>query len=478
MSEDVLALSCDALLSAFRTKTLSPVEVTRAALDRIDALQPAFNAFAFVGAEQALADARASEQRWMAGAPIGRVDGLPTTVKDLLLCRGWPTRRGSVTTDATGPWPEDSASVARLREQGAVFLGKTTTPEFGWKGVTDSPLTGITRNPWNPALTPGGSSGGAAVAAAFGMGALHLATDGGGSIRIPAAMCGLFGFKPTFGVVPVHPHSPALTLWHQGPIARTVADAALMLNVISAPDPRDFHAAPSSGIDYLAGLDDGIRGLRIGYSRTLGYAKVDADVAEQVDAAVARFTDLGASVEEIDLALDDPIALMRPLWAVALAIAIEPMSEAQRARLDPPVRELAAPGFAMTALQYRSLEREREALARRMTRLYERFDLLVTPQLATTAFAAGHEVPPGSGLSRWWEWSPFTYPFNLTQQPAASLPCGFTAAGLPVALQLAGRRFDDATVLRAARAWENAHPFRMPPIPHAGESGDRIRSPF
>ncbi|MBP6097329.1 MAG: amidase [Methyloversatilis sp.] len=478
MSEDVLALSCQALLSAFRTKTLSPVEVTRAALGRIDALQPTFNAFAFVGAEQALADARASERRWMAGTPIGRVDGLPTTVKDLLLCRSWPTRRGSLTTDAAGPWPEDSASVARLREQGAVFLGKTTTPEFGWKGVTDSPLTGITRNPWNPALTPGGSSGGAAVAAAFGMGVLHLATDGGGSIRIPAAMCGLFGFKPTFGVVPVHPHSPALTLWHQGPIARTVADAALMLNVISAPDPRDFHAAPSSGIDYLAGLEDGIRGLRIGYSRTLGYAKVDADVAERVDAAVAQFGDLGASVEEIDLALDDPIALMQPLWAVALAIAIEPMSDAQRALLDPPVLELAAPGFAMTALQYRALEREREALARRMALLHERFDLLVTPQLATTAFAAGHEVPPGSGLSRWWEWSPFTYPFNLTQQPAASLPCGFTAAGLPVALQLVGRRFGDTTVLRAARAWEGAHPFRLPPMPHTGEAVDPMQSTF
>lgn len=478
MSEDVLALSCQALLSAFRTKTLSPVEVTRAALDRIDALQPAFNAFAFVGAEQALTDARASERRWMAGTPIGRVDGLPTTVKDLLLCRGWPTRRGSLTTDAAGPWPEDSASVARLREQGAVFLGKTTTPEFGWKGVTDSPLTGITRNPWNPALTPGGSSGGAAVAAAFGMGALHLATDGGGSIRIPAAMCGLFGFKPTFGVVPVHPHSPALTLWHQGPIARTVADAALMLNVISAPDPRDFYAAPSSGIDYPAGLDGGVRGLRIGYSRTLGYAKVDADVAERVDAAVTQFVELGAIVEEIDLAIDDPIAIMQPLWAVALAIAIEPMNEAQRARLDPPVLELADPGFAMTALQYRSLEREREALVRRMTLLHERFDLLVTPQLATAAFAAGHEVPSGSGLSRWWEWSPFTYPFNLTQQPAASLPCGFTTAGLPVALQLVGRRFDDATVLRAARAYEFAHPFRLPPIPHTGTAGERRPTHF
>jgi aspartyl-tRNA(Asn)/glutamyl-tRNA(Gln) amidotransferase subunit A len=466
MSDDVLALTCQALLDHYRAKTLSPVEVTRAALERIEALQPVYNAFAFIGAEQALDAARASEQRWLRGAPVGRVDGLPTTVKDLLLCRGWPTRRGSLTVAPDQPWDEDSASVARLREQGAVFLGKTTTPEFGWKGVTDSPLTGITRNPWNPALTPGGSSGGAAVAAAFGMGALHLATDGGGSIRIPAAMCGLFGFKPTFGVVPVHPHSPALTLWHQGPIARTVADAALMLNVISAPDARDFYAAPPFGIDFLAGLDDGIRGLRIGYSRAPGRAKVDAGVAAAVDAAATRFAALGAELEEIDLPLDDVMSIMQPMWAVALAVAIEPMSAARRALLDPPVRELAEPGLAMSALQYRAIERQREAFARRISGLHERFDLLLTPQLATTAFAAGHEVPPGSGLTRWWEWSPFTCAFNLTQQPAASVPCGFTAAGLPVGLQLVGRRFDDATVLRAARAYEAAHPFRLPAIPH------------
>ncbi len=466
MSEDLLSLSAQQLLECFRTGAVSPVEVTRAALARIEALQPTFNAFAWIGAEQALDAARASEQRWLHGSPIGRVDGLPTTVKDLLLCKGWPTRRGSLTVDPDQPWDEDSASVARLREQGAVFLGKTTTPEFGWKGVTDSPLTGITRNPWNPALTPGGSSGGAAVAAAFGMGVLHLATDGGGSIRIPAALCGLFGFKPTFGVVPVHPHPPALTLWHQGPIARTVQDAALMLNVISAPDPRDFHAAPPRDIDYLDGLDDGIRGVRIAYSRTLGYARVDADVAERVDAAVAQLAALGAVVEEIvDLDREDPLSIMQPLWSVALAIGIEPLTPAQRTLLDPPVHELSAPGFGMSALEYRAIERRREAFAREMNALHERFDLLVTPQVSTTAFAAGHEVPPGSGLTRWWEWSPFTYPFNLTQQPAASVPCGFTARGLPVAMQVVGRRFADATVLRAARACEAAHPFRLPPLP-------------
>jgi aspartyl-tRNA(Asn)/glutamyl-tRNA(Gln) amidotransferase subunit A len=349
-----------------------------------------------------------------------------------------------------------------MKEQGAVFLGKTTTPEFGWKGVTDSPLTGVTVNPWNTKLTPGGSSGGAAVAAATGMGTLHIATDGGGSIRIPAAFCGLFGIKPTFGIVPVHPHSPAGTLWHQGPISRTVDDAALMLTVIARPDARDWYQSPPLNIDYRAGIESGIKGLRIAYSRTLGYAKVDPQVAEKVEEGARVFESLGAIVEDLDLKLDDPIAIMRPLWAVALALAVSPMTEEQKSLLDPPLRVLAESGMGLDALAYRNLERAREAFARRMCLLHQTYDLLLTPQLAVTAFEAGHEVPPGSQRTRWWEWSPFTYPFNLSQQPAATVPCGFTSDNLPVALQLVGNKFADALVLRAARAFETARPFVMP----------------
>lgn len=462
---DVLSLSAAELIERYRAKTLSPVEVTRAALERIAKLQPAYNAFALVDGDAALHAARESEARWAHGKPVGLVDGLPTTVKDLLLAKGWPTRRGSLTVDPNQRWEEDSASVARMREHGAVFLGKTTTPEFGWKGVTDSPLTGLTVNPWNTRVTPGGSSGGAAVAAAFGMGVMHLATDGGGSIRIPAGFCGLFGFKPTFGVVPVHPHPPPWTLWHQGPIARCVADAALMLTVISQPDVRDFYAAPALGIDYRQGLDQGIRGTRIAYSRSLGYAKVEPEVAARVDEAVAVLAKLGAQVEQIDLALEDPIGVMQPLWSVALAMAVQPMSAEQRKLVEPGLLEVAEPGFRLSALEYRACEKRREALAQRMNLLHQRYDLLVTPQLATTAFAVKHEVPPGNGMKRWWEWSPFTYPFNLTQQPAASVPCGFASNGLPVGMQLVGAKFADAKVLRAARAYEQASPFVMPPLP-------------
>jgi aspartyl-tRNA(Asn)/glutamyl-tRNA(Gln) amidotransferase subunit A len=462
LSDEILSLPATELVARYRAKQLSPVEVVSATLKRIDRLNPVYNAFVIVDPEAALRDARASEARWQRGAPNGLIDGLPATVKDLVVVKGWPTRRGSRTTDPA-PSEEDAPPVARMREQGAVFLGKTTTPEFGWKGVTDSPLSGVTRNPWDPRLTPGGSSGGAAVAAALGFGVLHLGTDGGGSIRIPASLCGIFGFKPTFGVVSVHPHSPALTLWHQGPMTRTVSDAALMLTVMAGPDLRDWYALPKLDVDYRAGLDDGIKGSRVAYSRTLGYAKVDPDVARLVDEAVDALAALGAQVEEISLELEDPIAIMQPLWAVALALGVAPMTAEQRALVDPPLLDLAEPGFHLSALDYRRLEKTRENFGRRMALLHTQYDLLVTPQLATTAFAVNHEVPPDTQMKRWWQWSPFTYPFNLSQQPAAAVPCGFAPNRLPVAMQIVGAKFADPLVLRAARAYETAHPFVMPP---------------
>ena len=461
MSEELLSLPATRLLELYQARELSPVEVTHAVLNRIAQLDPVINAFCVVDEESALASARASEQRWQQGKPLGLVDGVPTTVKDLVLAKGWPTLRGSLTIDPNQPWPDDGPPVARMREQGAVIIGKTTTPEFGWKGVTDSPLTGITRNPWNTAMTPGGSSGGAAAAAALGMGPLHIATDGGGSIRIPAAFCGVFGFKATWGLVPVHPHSPALSLWHQGPITRTVADAALMQTVIARADTRDWYQTIMPGIDVRANLDAGVKGWRIGYSVDLGYAKVDPRVARQIEQQLKHFTDLGATVELIDISLEDPIAIMRPLWAVALALAVAPMTTDQRALVEPTMLELAEPGFALSALEYRALERQREILGRRMNNLHEKYDLIITPQMPITAFEAGYEVPPGGDRQRWWEWSPFTYPFNLTQQPTATIPCGFVD-GLPVAMQLIGAKFSDAKVLQAARAFESVQPFVMP----------------
>ncbi|MFM7247772.1 MAG: amidase family protein, partial [Actinomycetota bacterium] len=271
MADDLHALHATDLLAAYRASDLSPVDAVAACLARIAALDGICNGFCVVS-ETALDEARASEARWRAGTPLGPLDGVPTSIKDILLTRGWPTLRGSTTVDPAGPWPDDAPAVARLREAGAVLVGKTTTPEFGWTGMTDSPLTGITRNPWDPTRTAGGSSGGAAVAAALGMAALNVGTDGGGSIRMPAGFSGIVGLKPTFGVVPAWPLSVFGTVAHLGPMTRSAADAALMLDVMAAPDHRDWHAVPVR-IDAAAGLEGGVRGLRIAYSATLGHAR-------------------------------------------------------------------------------------------------------------------------------------------------------------------------------------------------------------
>ncbi|MFZ5790816.1 MAG: amidase [Pseudomonadota bacterium] len=462
-STDPALLSATELLALYAKKKLSPVEATKAALARIATLDPRFNAFCLVDERHALAAARASEARWHKGKPVGAVDGVPATVKDLLLAKGWPTLRGSKAVKRNQDWNEDAPVVARLREQGAVLLGKTTTPEFGWKGVTDSPLTGITRNPWDPTKTPGGSSGGAAVAAACGMGALHLGTDGGGSIRIPASFTGIFGFKQTYGRVPAHPLSPFGTVAHVGPMTRTVADAALMLNVLALPDPRDWYALPYDGADYTKGLGKGVKGLKVAFSPSLGGNRVQPEVAKIVAEAVHVFSkELGAKVEETEVRFENVADVFVKHWFPGAANALRAYTAAQRKRMDPGLIEIAKAGARIPLMDYLAAVKAREAMGVAMNRFHERYDLLLTPMMPLTAFEAGHELPPDDEEGRWTDWSPFSYPFNLTQQPAASVPCGFTRAGLPVGLQIVGARYADALVLRAARAFERVRPFALP----------------
>jgi aspartyl-tRNA(Asn)/glutamyl-tRNA(Gln) amidotransferase subunit A len=461
MSSDLCALTATELVDAFRRKALSPVEVTAAVLKRIEALNPVFNAFNLVS-ERALDDAKASEARWRAGQPKGLLDGVPVSIKDLLLTKGWPTLRGSKTIDPKGPWNDDAPAAARLREHGAVLLGKTTTPEFGWKGVTDSPLTGITRNPWNKAKTPGGSSGGAAAAVAAGMGPLAVGTDGGGSIRIPCAFTGIFGIKASFGRVPAWPLSPFGTVAHVGPMTRSVADAALMLNVLALPDARDWHALPYEPRDWRTGLDQGVADLRIAYSPDLGYAKVDKEIREIVSKAVKVFEDLGAKVEEKNPGFEDPAPLFMAHWFSGAAFLLKGIPKDKHELIDAGLREMAALGDKVSAHDLLDAQLKRGALGAHMNLFHRDYDLLLTPTLSIPAFDAGKEVADKMLQSRWTDWTPFTFPFNLTQQPAASIPCGLTAAGLPVGLQLVGPRYADALVLRAARAFETARPIRMP----------------
>ncbi|RKN39746.1 amidase [Streptomyces hoynatensis] len=455
---ELTALTAAELTAGYAAGEFSPVEAATAALERAEEAQQAVNAFVFLDREEALRRAREAGERWRRGAPAGPVDGVPVTVKDILLLRGHPTRRGSAAVPAPGPDAEDAPAVARLREAGAVFLGKTTTPEYGWKGVTDSPAFGSTGNPYDPTRTAGGSSGGSAAAVALGAGPLSLGTDGGGSVRIPAAFCGIFALKPTYGRVPLYPASAFGTLAHVGPMTRDAADAALLLDVIARPDSRDWSQLaprPGSFRDALAGGAAGLRGLRVAYAPAPGGAKVQGAVAAAVRTAVARMAELGALVEEAEPPLGPPETLREAfhvLWFSGAARVTQHFDAAQRAALDPGLREICAAGARYGALDYLAAVDVRMAAGRAMGAFHERYDLLVTPTMPLTAFGRGVEVPEGSGLGRWTEWTPFTYPFNMTQQPAASLPCGVDAAGLPIGLQLVGARHADATVLAAAHA--------------------------
>lgn len=471
MSDELAMMTATEMLRLFRARKLSPVEVTKATLDRIRRYDTKVNAFRFVAAREALGAARESEARWMKGRPKGLIDGVPTTIKDQWLTRGWSTLRGSLLTDRKGPWNEDSPQVARLREHGAVLLGKTTMPEQGWKGVTDCALTGVSRNPWNPAKTCGGSSGGAAIAAAAGFGALNLGSDGAGSIRMPAAFCGVFGLKGTFARVPAYPYGTLPMCSHSGPLVRTVADGALMYTVLTEPDPRDWLAVPYDRRDYRVGLDEGIRGLRVAYSRTLGYAKVDREVAAIVDRAAKVFEDLGAIVEEKDPGFKNPYEPFLAYYNASIAVAYDRAGGDKVARyMDPGYVRMAKQGKRYTAKDLLDAWDARHNLGRHMNLFHQRYDILLTPQLSLAAFDAGLEFPKGRGMKTWFDWSPFTYPFNFTMQPAAAVPCGLTRAGLPVAIQVVTARYREDLAFRAARAYESVNPFPMPGTSKLGKA--------
>ncbi len=462
---DLCAATAHQLAAHYRAKSASPVEVVQAVLRQSEKFSP-LNAFCHVDTSGALASARAAEARFIAGTPLGPLDGVPVGIKDLILTRGMPTRRGSLTTSPDGPWSDDAPLAARLREAGAVLIGKTTTPEFGWKGVTDSPLTGITRNPWNPAMTPGGSSGGAAVQVACGMGPIGIGTDGGGSIRIPSSFTGVFGFKPSYGRVPAWPASQVGTLAHAGPMTRSVLDAALAMAVISGWDARDWTALPSADLPWASVAEGSLRGKRVAYSPDLGLGGVDPECAAIVRRAVEAMAALGAIVEEVDPGIGDQSIAMGALWPVGCAKGQIGMSEAQKALLEPGLREAAERGARTSLAEYLAAMDARAALGAKMRAFHMKWDLLVLPVMRGTAFAVGANGPRDADGTIRHDWSPFCYNFNLTGQPAASLPCGFTAAGLPVGLQVVGPMHDDIGVLAACHALEAAvSPRRTPPLP-------------
>ena len=468
MSDDIAFMPVTELVAAFRAKSVTPTQAMRAALDRISAHDDRVNGICYLDEEGALAAAAASDARWERGAPKGLVDGVPISVKDTLNVKGMPTRQGSKTADPN-PVAADAAAVARMREHGAIIFGKNTTPEYGTGPSTVNPLTGVTRNPWNLDKSPGGSSGGAAAVVAAGIGQASLGTDAGGSIRIPCALCGLVGLKATLARVAVYPPMVVPVLSTTGALARTVDDAALMLNVLSQRDGRDFQELAPDGVDYTRGLNDGIRGLRVAYSATLGFApRVDSEVADIVAKAAHAFTDLGATVEEKDPGFEDPHGFMRVLVNAGVAFKTREVPEENRALMSDSLRASIETGRNTSAVEYLVAMDARAKIFVHMQHFHETYDLLLTPTTAAPAFTAERFSPEDFekefGYIR--AWTPFCYPFSLTQQAAVTVPCGFTKAGLPVGLQIVGPKFADALVLRAAKAYETAYPTtdRRPPL--------------
>lgn len=452
-------LTASELVAAYATGELSPIEATQNALRAIEERDGDCNAFCLVDADRALEQAKASEIRWRDGNPIGWLDGVPASIKDMFLTQGWPTVRGSRSISPDQPWDVDSPVAARMREAGLVLLGKTTTPEIGWKGVTDSPLCGITRNPADPAKTAGGSSGGSAAAVAAGMGELSVGTDGGGSVRIPASFCGIVGLKPTHGRIPLYPASPFGPLSHAGPMARSVDDIALLLDVLAMPDHRDPAALAPPAASYREAVRRDVRGLIAAYSPTLGFVDVDPEVAAIVAAAVAALGDAGLQIEEADPGFADPKPAYDILWSAGAAKLLDTFPPGSEAQTDPGLRKVWELGKTWSASDYLGANADRAALGILMGEFHTRYDVLITPTVPIPAFEAGHDVPPGSGMSGWPEWTPFTYPFNLTQQPAISVPAGRTSDGLPVGLQIVGPRHSDDLVLAVAKLLEEVRPW-------------------
>jgi aspartyl-tRNA(Asn)/glutamyl-tRNA(Gln) amidotransferase subunit A len=455
MTDEIAFLPARRLLALYRGKKLSPVEVLAETLRRLERYEGALNAFVLYDPEAAMEMARASEARWHQGEPQGLLDGVPVAIKDTVLTSGWPRLVGSRTIDPNQDWHEDSPVTARLRAHGAVLFGKTTTPEFGWKPLTDSPLSGVTRNPWNLERTPGGSSGGSAAAVLSGICPLAVGTDAGGSIRIPAAFCGIFGLKPTFGRVAVYPPSAFGDVAHVGPMARNVEDAALMLDAIKGPDSRDWHSLPDDGVAYREARHASLSGKRVALSPTLGLAEPEPGVRAAVERAAEVFARLGARVELADPFPQSPRGIFEPLTLAAFWALLRAMPPQAPAVMDPGLVALCRRGERVTQEEYVDAVARRTALGQAVRLFFDRYDLLLSPTMPIPAAYADPRDDDKPNPRNFPGWMPYTSPFNLTKNPSASIPCGFVD-GLPIGLQVTGPLFGDLAVLQACSAYQAA----------------------
>jgi aspartyl-tRNA(Asn)/glutamyl-tRNA(Gln) amidotransferase subunit A len=460
--------SATELAALIRKKKVSPLEAVDAVLNRIERINPKLNAYVSVTADEARTAAKAAERALARrGTKLGPLHGVPFSVKDLVITKGVKTTFGTPLFRDNVP-SEDAPMVARLKAAGAIMLGKTNTPTFGWIGATHNLLFGITRNPWNVEHTPGGSSGGASAAVAAGLGPLAIGTDGGGSIRIPASFAGIFGHKPSYGRIPTYPPSAAWSLSHVGPMTRTVADAALMMQVSAGPDARDQHSLPADRANYAKALRQGIKGLRVAYSDDLGFAEVvDPEVRTVCAGAARTFRELGGRLETVAPRWPSPAACWFDIFIGGIATRLAPYRE-RRDAIDAGLYKLVEEALTWPPTRYVQAWFDRLAWAEHPRVFFEKYDLLLTPTIACPPFACGLDNPAeiaGKAVQPY-AWVPFTFPFNMTGHPACSVPAGFTKQGLPIGLQIVGRRFEDVTVFRAAAAFERARPWadHRPPL--------------
>jgi len=465
---DVCYLSLEEQVEAIKTKELSPVEMMEAVLSRIEKINPKINAYCTIVADSAKEQAKQAESMVMKGEKQGPLHGVPISIKDLTFTKGIRTTFGSRIFKNFIP-EQDSVVVERLKAAGAIIVGKTNTPEFGFKAVTDNALFGVTRNPWNTEHTSGGSSGGAAAAVASGMGSLAMGSDAGGSIRIPSSFCGVFGIKPSFGRVPQYPTFGAGgTFACTGPITRTVRDAALTLEIIAGKDERDRFSLPGTKLSYLPFIGGDLKGLKIAWSQDLGYATVDSQVLKSTGEAAKIFETVGATVEAVDLKLESPSEIYATMKGMSFVSLLQDKMEEWGGKIDPHLALLIQQHKSRPAADFLKASRQREEFWHQLRPLFDKYDLLLTPTMAIPPVKLDDITPDliagikGSTFN----WMSFNYPFNLTGQPAASVPCGRTDDGLPVGLEIIGRRFDEVTVLRSANAFEQASPWveKRPPL--------------
>lgn len=447
-----------------RKRRVSPVEVVGAYLDRIQKINPLINAIVTLTEDLAMSEAKTAEEKLYSGEELGLLHGVPVIIKDNVFTRGIKTTFGSRLMENFIP-EEDSILVERLKAAGAIILGKTNLSEFALLPITDNLVFGPTRNPWNLKKTSGGSSGGSAAAVAAGLSPMATGNDAGGSIRIPASLCGVFGLKPSFGRVPCYPKLNGWgTLLHEGPIARTVADAAMMLQIMAGPDERDLFTLPESNTNYVDSLDIGVKGLKVAYSPDLGYAAVDPEIKAITCKSSHVFKELGCHVEEVNLGLPDMLDALQLLVTAGVITANEEKLIEWGEKIYPALRPIFSKALTINWNDLVKIQFRKEEIWEILRCIFEKYDLLLTPTSAVAAFdvAEGYIGPHviGGKKVRQLSWIAFTYPFNFTGQPAASVPCGFTSEGLPVGLQIVGKRYNELTVLRASAAFEEARPWK------------------